>query len=481
MRKFIYLLTAFFLSGCGKVPSSPDIRVDGRFADWTGIPPAYSDPWGDATGIDIGRLWMANNTRRLFIRFELGKEISLQTANDLVLYLDTDDNAETGKPVGVLGADLSWIFGERKGYRWTGEEASPVNAYDLGLISAPTTTSRQFEMEFVAPPGKDIRSFLSAGPRIRWMLRDEGSPSGDSAPDPGAELNYLLSGAAPPPYPAISLEKDNPGYLRFLTYNTWWDNLFQEREALFRVLSTIKPDIITFQEVGTHSREEVEEIIEKILGGDWHSAREKDTVTVSRYPITFVRPIDGNLGTLIDLPAEMGPRDIFVINVHLPFGANDRGRQKEVDDIIRFITDAREEPAGAPFPPETPIVIIGDMNMVGESRSLDTLLGAPEGNAGASGAREGPDWDGTALTDLLPYHSGAPESYTWMSSQRTGFGPGRLDLVIYTDSVLEPAKSYIFCPGTMSEGELKKYGLRRDDGTKLSDHSPVVVDFVIKK
>ncbi|MFH1037166.1 MAG: hypothetical protein V1789_00665 [PVC group bacterium] len=71
------------------------------------------------------------------------------------------------------------------------------------------------------------------------------------------------------------------------------------------------PDIIAFQEVRVTSEEEAREIVADMLGGDWHSARQGDTVTVSRYPIVMVRPIGGNLGALIDLPDEKYARDIW--------------------------------------------------------------------------------------------------------------------------------------------------------------------------
>ncbi|MFH1037167.1 MAG: endonuclease/exonuclease/phosphatase family protein [PVC group bacterium] len=149
-------------------------------------------------------------------------------------------------------------------------------------------------------------------------------------------------------------------------------------------------------------------------------------------------------------------------------------------EIFSLVVGARAGNDSLPLPGGTPIVIIGDMNLVGDSRQLATLLGAPGAEGGGVAAGPGPDWDGTALADLLPYHSAAPESYTWMSSERSGFGPGRLDLVIYTDSVLQSVKSYILCTETMGKEDLAKAGLNRSDSPSLSDHRPIVADFVIK-
>ena len=456
-------------SGCGRRTSARGIRADGRFNDWAEISPAYSDQTGDEDGIDIGRVWLSNDDKRFFIRFELGEEISLQSGNNLVLYLDTDNDSSTGRPVNGIGAELIWRFGERAGRLYQAGKNIPVNAYELGLVTAPTVTSADFEIEFVAPPGESIRSTLFPGKELRWVLRDEGSSSGDIAPDPGACALYLLKGERAPDYKAISLKRVESESIRIMTYNTLWDNLFKEKWVLSKILKIIRPDIITFQEVGVHSEEDIRGIITDILGGEWWAARKKDVITIGRYPIKQAVAIDGNIATLFNLPDEIFLRDLLTINVHLPFGGDEAGRWKEAKNIIRFIAGVKQNSGESGVPPGTPIVIIGDFNLVGESRQLDMLL---------NGGKHGPDWDGTPLTDLFPYHNGAPESYTWKSSQRKGFGPGRLDLVIYTDSVISPIKSYILCTETMKKSELSDYGLRRNDTPTISDHCPTVVDFI---
>ena len=465
----ISLLVILIFSGCGSKSSSQDLRADGRFEDWSGLSPAYSDQTGDGDGIDIGRVWISNDDRRFFLRFELGEEISLQSGNKLALYLDTDNDPSTGHPVNGIGADLLWRFGDRSGLFYNEGGNIPVNAYDLGMVTAPTVTSSEFEVEFVAPPGESIRSTLFPGKQIRWFLRDERSSSGDIAPDPGIGTPYVLKEGRAPSYKVIPLEREEPELIRITTYNALWDNLFKEKEALSRVLKIIQPDIITFQEVGVYSEDQVRRIVTDILGGEWWTARKKDVVTAGRYPIKKTGSINGNLVTLFDLPDKIFPRDLLVINVHLPFGGDDAGRLREAGNIIKFIAGVKKNAGESTILPGTPIVIVGDFNLVGESRQLNLLL---------NGSDNGPDWDGTSLADLFPYHSGAPESYSWQSSHRRGFGPGRLDLVIYTDSVLSPIKSYILSTETMAESDLSGYGLRRDDSPTISDHSPIVVDFV---
>ena len=56
------------------------------------------------------------------------------------------------------------------------------------------------------------------------------------------------------------------------------------------------------------------------------------------------------------------------------------------------------------------------------------------------------------------------------------FPPGRLDFIVYTNSVLKEENSFIFDTKKLTSEQLLKYGLSEKD-TEVSDHLPVVVDF----
>ena len=77
------------------------IVVDGLFQDWSTVAPAVSDPVGDAPAgqVDLGRLWLAHDETYFFLRIELGLETLIQEANQVVLYLDTDNDQSTGSHV----------------------------------------------------------------------------------------------------------------------------------------------------------------------------------------------------------------------------------------------------------------------------------------------------------------------------------------------------------------------------------------------
>lgn len=83
------------------------------------------------------------------------------------------------------------------------------------------------------------------------------------------------------------------------------------------------------------------------------------------------------------------------------------------------------------------------------------------------------------MTDLAPSHLSAPEAYTWANYHRRGFGPGRIDYVIYADSAVAVANRFVLSTDTMSDADLAAGGLRRDDTRTASDHLPVVADLVL--
>lgn len=476
------LAGVILLRSAGCLGESRPIRIDGRFDDWSGSIPAYTDPAGDgsSSGIDIRRVWLANNDKFLFMRFELGEEISLQTKNSLVLHLDTDNSPKTGLPVNGIGSDLSWYFGQRRGFLYKPGGKVLFNAYDADLVTAPTMTSDQFEIEI----RKDavVRSGSSIFPSntVRWILRDEGKPSGDIAPDKGASATYTFGKAPLPPYTKIGIKKGRSDHLRVMTYNVFRNGLFARKEPFSRILKAVRPDVMNFQEMHAYSAKATKSLISQMLGGTWYAVKNKDCITVTRYPITSSRPVNGGVGALINLPDKNYRDDLFIINAHFQSGSRNIRRQSEADSIISFIRDAKKSGGPVTLTPETPILIVGDLNLVGVAQQLKTLLAGDIVYEGTYGPDHRPDWDSSPMIDLLVYHKAEPKTYTWAHTKRRGFGPGRLDYIIYTDSVISAAKSFVLRTESMSASDLSANGLLKNDSTTASDHLPVVADFVMK-
>jgi beta-lactamase superfamily II metal-dependent hydrolase len=460
------------------------ITLDGGFSDWDGVLPVHSDPAGDNQGglTDFGRLWMANDEDFLFLSLEVGAEINLQSDNDLKLYLDTDDDPATGFPIQGIGAELEWTFGTRSGRFSVGTGSYEVAHVQLGITSLPTVTSERFEIAIARDSRPAGTTRLFPDDTLAIVVVDGGG--GDVLPDPPAILRYVLDDTPLEPLGRYSLARYKPHHVRILTYNVLSDGLSEpgRKPSFARILKAIGPDIIGFQEIYDQTSRQTAALIESMLpsvgGQSWyHSRVSPDIIALSRFPIRETFAIGGNGAFLLDL-RPFYDLDMLLIVAHPPCCDNDAGRQREIDAMMAFIRDAKAPGGVLDLLSETPIAIIGDMNLVGDRQQLETLLTGEIMNVGSYGQPFQPDWDGSDLEDLMPRHTDLPLAYTWYD-EWSSFWPGRLDYIIYSGSVMDIGNSFVlFTPG-MTSDTLTTYGLYTDDTVLASDHCPVVADLIL--
>ncbi|MBI4427719.1 MAG: endonuclease/exonuclease/phosphatase family protein, partial [Ignavibacteriales bacterium] len=416
------------------------ITLDGLFSDWQSLNSVYTDSSGDiASGvIDFGRLWCANDEHYLFLRLEVGGEIFLQDSNIIILYLDTDNNASTGIPIGGIGADLRWNFGQRIGFFTTGTGTNSINHSKIGLISAPVITSTQYELVLSRQARPDSVEPLFSSDTIRIVITDEG-PGGDLLPDYGS-VEYVFDNSPLPSIESLAIQKFDEDHIRVLGYNVFFDGLFDPvRVASYtRILQAIRPDFIGFQEMYNHTAAQTVQQVQSMLppeaGQQWYGSKVgPDIVVVSQFPIVSSFDIfnSGNGAFLLDLRPRYDS-DMLLIVAHPPCCQNNTARQNELDAIMAFIRDAKQPGGLITLAPNTPILMIGDMNLVGYSRQLRTLLSGEIVDTLVYGPRFAPDWDESDLSDLLPRHPDRPLTYTWRNDL-SSYPPGRLDYMIYTD------------------------------------------------
>lgn len=468
------------------------IFLDGNFNDWQTIAPLYTDPVGDSQGnpVDFQHLWISNDENFLFFKIEIGTELNLQDINQITLYLDTDNNSQTGTPVHGIGAELSWNFGQRMGTFTHNGNTITIQQNQIGIVSAPTVSDSVFEIALSRFAQPDGQTPLFSGDNIKIVLKDQLS-GGDILPDAPGGVAFSFDNTAIPPLTVPAIAKQDTGTIRMLTYNVLFNGFFDPTRLpnFTRILQAIQPEIIGFEEIYDHSSAETITVIESILpsGGQqhWYGAKiNPDVIAVSRYPIINSFPIEGNNpgenngAFLIDLHPKFDSQLLFIV-AHPPCCGNDEGRQYEMDAIMAFIRDARNPGGVLTLAPQTPILIVGDMNLVGDAQQLRTLLTGDIVNTGTFGQPFTPDWDGSNLEDLLPRHLNLPMFYTWYS-ESSSFSPGRLDYMIFTDSVLEPRKSFVLFTPALSPDTLATYNLLSDDVLNASDHLPVVSDFVVQ-
>jgi endonuclease/exonuclease/phosphatase family metal-dependent hydrolase len=500
------VLSAALLSGCSTsetddvstpppppataAPSHPAaIVIDGEPSDWEALPVRHADPAGDGDALDLGRLWMAHDSERLYLRLEVGATINLQESNTLTLHLDTDVDPATGTQARGIGAEASWTFGQRNGQVYAAGRTESIRHEALGLATLPTVRANVFEMSIrrdAAPGGTPLFGTDS--------LRVAFSGGGDLLPDADGGLTYAFSPASLPDRSLPSL--DPPAdVLRVLSYNVERDGLFEaEREGAYdRLLTSMAPDVIGFQELYNSSAEAARTRVEAVLGASngasWHAAKAGlDLVLVSRFPVQEVHTIAGyddyaSGAFLLDTEADLGG-PLLVVLAHPPCcnyadadPSRDAQRQITVDAIAAFLRDVQQGTAPIEVPDNTPIVVAGDMNFVGSPQQPKTVRTGEIVNSDRFGVSADPDWDASPLLDVNPRQAGAPLHATWMGVG-SSFPPGRLDYVYTSDSVVTVANAFTLYTPALSSDVLSAHGLQADDTTVASDHLPLVVDLV---
>jgi len=435
--------------------------MDGEFNDWQGIA-THPLRGGPDTVPQLRGMAVANDDRFLYLRIDVDREANLQRRNSFALWLDFDPDSRTGSPE----PELYYRFSERSGRRFQNGEAEPISHADLGISTMPTFSSKSFEMSIPLSALRD----LAPGKTIGIGLTS--APAADRCSD--YHLHCLSSLPYQPPAP--SMEKRDPSHLRLLVYNVLLDGLFKRPEVFKRIFSAVGADVVLLLEVFDHSAGQVMEWWRTAditpVSAHWHAFGHPGKVTLSRFPFADTLVFDHNLCTRISLPG--APKGIWIISCHLACCDADSARQQQANEIMRRLTDAQQgRSMDWVIAKETPIVIAGDFNLVGDARQFQTLkYGCESGDEYSP-----PDWDGSELEDVRAFHLGARELYTWRDDD-SSFSPGRLDFVFYTGSVLEPVNCYVLRTPELSGSLLRRKGLKRRDTQIASDHLPLVVDFV---
>ncbi|MDX1501977.1 MAG: endonuclease/exonuclease/phosphatase family protein [Thermoanaerobaculia bacterium] len=450
---------------------------DGSFREWRRLDPVVSDPGGDGAsdGLDLGRLWLADDGEALYLRLEIGRETILQNppteaaGNELRLYLDLDDDTATGRQVEGLGAEMEVRFGERRTIFYDPSGAGEsVDGGRAGVVALPTHSSEAFEIRVALP---------AAAERLALVLADA-APGGDRLPDTGAAA-YRLSGKAIGPPRPIPLSRKKRTDFRLLSLNVE-DSLIAKLPAVYRrLLRATDPDLIALQSLRDWGPAETLAFVEETLpppdGRRWTAVGHADLVTLSTFPLLASAPVDGNLAVHVDLPAD---RDLVLVNVHLPCCANDAGRDAESDNLALFWRDLLEGRGLFPVAPDDAVIYAGDFNFVGFRRQL---LAVRDGRF--VDPSHGPGFDpgrarGRLATAPLR-HVGERTTVTWRRTT-SPFAPGRLDFVFYAGDALKHRRSYVLDTTELAGRDRRRAGLRRADTDRASDHLPLVADFRVR-
>jgi len=295
--------------------------------------------------------------------------------------------------------------------------------------------------------------------------------------------------------------KNDPLDIRLVAYNHN-RNFIEDssRDAAFnRILTALNPDIISFEEFSSStSQSDVANRLNSILPtpGGWRihfgllgGIR---TVIASRFPLTMTRtdtiPSSSTRGVtlaLADLPDADYDVDVYLLGVHLKCcgsagGSEDASRQDSADAIANWLGDARgvSRPSGdrITLPANTPMIAMGDFNLVGGPQPENTLITGNIQDQGRYGPDVKGDWDVSDMTNLNPTDPFTGDDFTWQGNGR--FPPSALDRFIFTDSAVTVAACFVLNTDTMTPPALSNSGLHAGDTlpSNTSDHLPIVMD-----
>ena len=456
------------------------ILVDEKYEDWDILPDiAQVKP-----GVESDRASKAfNDENFLYIYFETGEFLSLQNDNSLTLYIDSDNNTSTGKPVNGIGAEIEFRFGERAGTTYVGDKKNAIGVGDLFLIISPTIWSDRFEITMNLNSSVEDKKIF-AGQRIRILIKDEST--GVSIPAENGGAGYQLGKYSSALLESYTMIKNSDDYIRILAHNVLFSSFFRDdrKESYARMYQAIQPDIIGFSELyQDYKLEDVTMRLEEILpspdGKSWKAQRTSDNVLATKYTIkynTSAGPF-GNGAFLLDLRPKFNS-DLLVIVAHPPCCDNDPARQNEADAMAAFIRDAKAPGGELTLVDKTPVIIVGDMNFVGDPRQVTALVDGDIVQEDTYGGDFTPDWDGTSFVDAMPRTSNLPHSFTHTGSGAPGtYSNGRLDYIFYSGSVLNLENSFVMFTPAMPQDTLTMYGILQNDSDNASDHLPLIGDF----
>lgn len=475
MRLILFLFTAFVQIS---IVSGQQILLDESYEDWENGATSYIDKKNDGltNGIDITDVKISNDDLNLYIYFDINKEINIQANNNLTIFIDIDNNPSTGVSKNGIGVDLTYSFGFRGGKLYLSNSSIDIFHDQVGLITSPTVTSSKFEMCVL----RDLNYgniHLKMANAIKLFISDE-SNAGDKAPDTGA-YSFGFDSSKIFELKPFSFSKVDANDLRVVSYNVLQDNMFDPslRSNYERIFKALRPDIVGMCEIYSNSGAQAATLIESFLPSStnqkwYYGEAVPDIRVVSRYPIINARNIDGNGAFHLDV----GGQQVLLIVAHLPCCDDETGRQAEVDKIMSFVRSVKYGISSFQLPINSPIIIVGDMNLVGLRQQKQTFIDGNIINNGSFGPDFNPDWDNTNLEDAKPLTTNLPFTFTWYNEYGR-YSAGRLDYVFYTGAVMALKNSFALWSPSLSDQELTSSGLQRLDIPKASDHVPVVVDF----
>ena len=464
--------------------SGHPITIDGLFDDWAEVDISYSDSQGDGVDADFADIKITYDNDFLFIYFNVHDgEYLMQDWNEFHLYIDADNDTTTGYFINGIGAELDWLFGDRSGSYYIMDGIIDIYQNDLTLRMAPTITNHEFEICI----SRNSNVLTMDGTQVlvegKVILTDTGQ-NADQIPDENGGISFSIGEDYIVPPTPITFDKRDETDIRLVTHNVWNSSLLDPNYEVYfqRIYQALDPDIVALQEMYENTNQLHSLFNDWFPDEQWYvSSQFRDNIIISKYPVLeedYFTSSERTMVALLNTDDELGS-DLIIFNSHLACCDNDESRQYDADEFVSNWRDWRENDNG-PFTltEGTPFVYVGDFNLVGYRQQLTTFTEGDIEDENTFGDDYSLDWDNTSIADLFSRHSHIRMGYTWRRDN-SSFSPGKLDYVLYTDSVLDTSKHFVFNTLTMDSASLAEYGLEAMDSYNSSDHSPRVLDIKI--
>ena len=464
--------------------SGHPITIDGLFDDWAEVDVSYSDSQGDGADADFADIKITYDNDFLFIYFNVHDgEFLMQDWNEFHLYIDADNDTTTGYFINGIGAELDWLFGDRSGSYYIMDGIIDIYQNDLTLRMAPTITNHEFEICI----SRNSNVLTMDGTQVlvegKVILTDTGQ-NADQIPDENGGISFSIGEDYIVPPTPITFDKRDETDIRLVTHNVWSSSLLDPNYEVYfqRIYQALDPDIVALQEMYENTNQLHSLFNDWFPDEQWYvSSQFRDNIIISKYPVLeedYFTSSERTMVALLNTDDELGS-DLIIFNSHLACCDNDESRQYDADEFVSNWRDWRENDNG-PFTltEGTPFVYVGDFNLVGYRQQLTTFTEGDIEDENTFGDDYSLDWDNTSIADLFSRHSHIRMGYTWRRDN-SSFSPGKLDYVLYTDSVLDTSKHFVFNTLTMDSASLAEYGLEAMDSYNSSDHSPRVLDIKI--
>lgn len=352
-----------------------------------------------------------------------------------------------------------------------------------------------------------IASGIAAG----WLIANRSRDEGESAaipiiPDTETTTQSAQSAAVEPASKTheVVFARERDSDIRILSYRAPRLLVTQESaEPHRRIFQAIGPEIIAIQGLRFAVTERklsawLDEIL-PIEKGGWNvhfgleGERGARMVLASVYPLSqprqqLIAPIGDSYMTMAVIHPASADTSLYFLTLHLHSGQDKaavRGRSEYSDAIAAWLADARQPGGRIELPDLTPMIVLGDFNFSesdSDRRAHEAILTGTIADTQRFGPSTPPDWDATALADLIMTDPYTGKSHTCCGGSRFQGLEVRFDRFYYTDSVLDVGRSFILNTQTMSKPGLAAAGLERMDTSSplTSHHFPIIIDIRLK-